>query len=182
MPRTPLHTLIWSPDQAWYELFSFGQVLRHFVPGDEEAWQAWLEAHDSFTFQGRLGRLNVYKEARPRGGQYWYAYHTTSKRTHKRYLGSTAKVTFVRLEEVAEALTQGEQFHKTEQSFIDTTRGNFTHPAQPERQTPALPSRSPGPVQQPPSCSPNCARLVYLLYLYRANACLYAWRKVARAS
>jgi LuxR family transcriptional regulator, maltose regulon positive regulatory protein len=104
MPRTPLHTLIWSQDHAWYKLSSSGQVVRSFVPGDEEAWQTWLEAHDSFAFQGRLGRLNVYKEARPRGGQYWYAYHTTSKRTHKHYLGRTAKVTFARLEEVVEVV------------------------------------------------------------------------------
>src|SRR5215472_12209523 len=108
MPRTPLHTLIWSQDHAWYELFSSGQVLRSFVPGDEEAWQVWLEAHDSFAFHGHLGRLNVYKEARPRGGQYWYAYHTTSKQTLKRYLGRTAKVTLARLEEVAVGLTREE--------------------------------------------------------------------------
>jgi LuxR family transcriptional regulator, maltose regulon positive regulatory protein len=147
MPRTPLHTLIWSQDHAWYELFSFGQVLWSFVPGDEEAWQAWLEAHDSFAFQGRQGRLNVYKEARPRGGQYWYAYHTTSKRTHKRYLGRTAKVTFARLEEVAEVLTRGEQFHQTEQSFVDMTRLSFPHPARPERQTPVPPAQGPEQMQ-----------------------------------
>src|SRR5437016_5398978 len=127
MPRTPLHTLIWSQDHAWYELFSFDQISRSFVSGDEEAWQAWLEAHDSFAFQGRLGRLNVYKEARPRGGQYWYAYHTTSKRTHKRYLGRTTKVTFAHLEEVAEGLTWGGQVHKTELPFVDTTRRSVTH-------------------------------------------------------
>ncbi len=144
MPRTPLHTLIWSQDHAWYELFSFSQV---FVPGDEEAWQAWLEVHDSFAFQGRQGRLNVYKEARPRGGQYWYAYHTTSKRTHKRYLGRTAKVTFACLEEVAEVLTRGEQFHQTEQSFVDTTRLSFPHPARPERQTPVPPAQGPEQMQ-----------------------------------
>jgi LuxR family maltose regulon positive regulatory protein len=148
MPRTPLHTLIWSQDHACYELFSFGQVPQPFVPGDEEAWQAWLDAQDSFAFRGRQGRLNVYKEARPRGDQYWYAYHTTSKRTHKRYLGRTAKVTFARLEEIAEVLTREEQFHKTEQSFGDTTRRSFTLLAQPERQTPAPPSLRPGQVQQ----------------------------------
>src|SRR5215469_12478594 len=132
MPRTPLHTLTWSQDHAWYELFSFGQVLRSFVPGDEAAWQAWLEAHDSFAFQGRLGRLNVYQEARPRGGQYWYAYHTIGKRTHKRYLGRTVRVTFARLEEVAEGLTRGEPFHQTEQPLGETTRCSVTLPAQPE--------------------------------------------------
>src|SRR6266704_5171338 len=134
MPRTPFQTLIWSQDHAWYELFSFDQMLWSFVPGDEEAWQAWLEAHDSFAFQGRQGRLNVYKEARPRGGQYWYAYHTTSKRTYKRYLGRTAKVTFARLEEVAEILTREEPFHQTEHSFVDTTRFSFTNPAREDRQ------------------------------------------------
>ncbi len=141
MPRTPLHTLIWSQDHAWYELFSFSQV---FVPGDEEAWRAWLEVHDSFAFQGRL---NVYKEARPRGGQYWYAYHTTSKRTHKRYLGHSAKVTFARLEEVAEILTREEPFHQTEPSFVDTTRLSFPHPARPERQTPVPPAQGPEQMQ-----------------------------------
>ena len=144
MPRTPLHTLIWSQDHAWYELFSFSQV---FVPGDEEAWRAWLEVHDSFAFQGRQGRLNVYKEARPRGGQYWYAYHTTSKRTHKRYLGHSAKVTFARLEEVAEILTREEPFHQTEPSFVDTTRLSFPHPARPERQTPVPPAQGPEQMQ-----------------------------------
>jgi LuxR family maltose regulon positive regulatory protein len=147
MPRTPLHTLIWSQDHAWYELVSFDQVLRSFVPGDEEAWQAWLEAHDSFAFQGRQGRLNVYKEARPRGGQYWYAYHTTSKRTHKRYLGRTAKVTFACLEEVAEVLTRGEPFDQTEPSFVDTTRLSFPHPAREDRQTPVPPAQSPEQMQ-----------------------------------
>lgn len=155
MPRTPLHTLIRSQDHAWYELFSFGQVLRSFVPGDEEAWQAWLEAHDSFAFQGRLGRLNVYKDARPRGGQYWYAYHTTSKRTHKRYLGRTAKVTFARLEEVAEVLTRAEPFHQTEQSFVDTTRRSVTHQTQEDRQTPAHPSPRPEQGQQAPLLFPK---------------------------
>jgi ATP/maltotriose-dependent transcriptional regulator MalT len=148
MPRTPLHTLIWSQDQAWYELFSFNQASWSLLPGDEEAWQAWLEAHDSFAFQGRLGRLNVYKEARPRGGQYWYAYHTTSKRTHKRYLGRTAKVTFARLEEVAEVLTRGEPLHQTEQSFVDTARSSSTLPAQSERQAPAPLSLRPKQLQQ----------------------------------
>jgi LuxR family transcriptional regulator, maltose regulon positive regulatory protein len=155
MPRIPLHTLIWSQDHARYELFSFGQVLRSFVPGDEEAWQAWLEAHDSFAFQGRLGRLNVYKEARPRGGQYWYAYHTTSKRTLKRYLGRMAKVTFARLEEVAEVLTRGEPFHQTEPSFGDTTRQYVTHQTQPERQTPAPPYQAPEQGQQAPLLFPK---------------------------
>jgi len=61
MPRTPLHTLIWSQDHAWYELFSFSQV---FVPGDEEAGRPGLRsttpspsrgARDASMFIKRLG-------------------------------------------------------------------------------------------------------------------------------
>src|SRR5258708_32863342 len=147
MPRTPLHTLIWSQDSVLYELFCFDQVLGSFVPGDEEEWQAWLEAHDSFTFQGRQGRLNVYKEARPRGGQYWYAYHTASKRTHKRYLGRQAAVTFARLEEVAEALTRGEPFDQTEPSFVDEIRLDSHYEAMEDRQTAVPPAQGPEQMQ-----------------------------------
>ena len=141
MPRTPLHALIWSQDHAWYELFSSSQMLWSLRPGDEEAWQAWLEAHDSFAFQGRQGRLNVYKEARPRGGQYWYAYHTTSKRTHKHYLGRQASVTFARLEEVAEVLTRREQVYQKDPSFVDTPGLSFPRPAGEDRQTPLPPAQ-----------------------------------------
>src|SRR5258708_11095089 len=147
MPRTPLHTLIWSQDSVLYELFCFDQVLGSFVPGDEEEWQAWLEAHDSFTFQGRQGRLNVYKEARGRGGEEWDAYHTGRKGTHKRYLGRQAAVTFARLEEVAEALTRGEPFDQTEPSFVDTTRLSFPYPAREDRQTPVPPAQGPEQMQ-----------------------------------
>jgi LuxR family transcriptional regulator, maltose regulon positive regulatory protein len=55
----------------------------------------------SFSFQGRAGRLNVYKEPRPRGAGYWYAYHATGLRVAKRYLGRTATLTLARLEEAA---------------------------------------------------------------------------------
>ena len=147
MPRIPLHTVSWSQDHAWYALFSSGQMLRSFVLGDDAAWQAWLLAHDSFAFQGRQGRLNVYKEARPRGGQYWYAYHTLASRTHKRYLGRTVTVTFARLEEVAELLTRGEQVHQTEPSLVETPRLAFPHPAQEDRQAAVPPVQGAEPVQ-----------------------------------
>ncbi|EFH85094.1 ATP-dependent transcriptional regulator, MalT-like, LuxR family [Ktedonobacter racemifer DSM 44963] len=106
MPRSPLHALIWSKDHTQYELSTHGHPEQRFRPGDEELWLNWLEASTSFAFQGASGRLNVYKEARPRGGLYWYAYHTTSSGTRKRYLGRTANVTFARLEEEAKTLTR----------------------------------------------------------------------------
>lgn len=106
MPRSPLHVLIWSADQALYELFIQGHLKQRFRPEDENLWLDLLHRTTSFAFQGHSGRLNVYKEARPRGGHYWYAYHTAARRTVKRYLGQTANVTFARLEEVANILTR----------------------------------------------------------------------------
>jgi LuxR family maltose regulon positive regulatory protein len=104
MPRTPLHTLMWSGEHNRYDLYIQGHLAQPFRPEDREAWLAWLETVTSFAFRGACGNLNVYQEARRRGGRYWYAYATTSPRTHKRYLGPTAGVTFTRLEEVAKAL------------------------------------------------------------------------------
>ena len=56
--------------------------------------------------QGQAGRLNVFKEARPRGGGYWYAYHSHQGQARKRYLGRTATLTLARLEAVAQALAR----------------------------------------------------------------------------
>ena len=106
MPRSPLHALIWSPDQGFYELYTQGQLEQRFRPADEAAWLAWLGEVTSFAFQGAAGSLNVYQEARGRAGQYWYAYHTTGSRTHKRYLGRTARVSLGHLEETARALSR----------------------------------------------------------------------------
>ncbi len=105
MPRLPLHALIWSRDQSLYELYTQGHLEQRFRPGHETAWLAWLGEVTSLAFQGISGSLNVYQEARPRGGQYWYAYHTIKSRTRKRYLGRTARVTLGRLEETAQALS-----------------------------------------------------------------------------
>jgi len=104
MPRIPLHALIWSPEQRHYELYAQGQLGQRFRPADEAAWLAWLGEATSFAFHGEASSLNVYREARPRGGAYWYAYHTAGGRTRKRYLGSSAQLTFARLEETAQAL------------------------------------------------------------------------------
>jgi LuxR family transcriptional regulator, maltose regulon positive regulatory protein len=88
-----------------YELFSRGQLVQRLRPGDDQAWLRWLAAQTAFAFQGHSGRLNVHNEARPRGARYWYAYHATSQRILKRYLGKTANLTLARLEEVATALS-----------------------------------------------------------------------------
>jgi LuxR family maltose regulon positive regulatory protein len=79
-------------------------VVRRFLPGDEAAWLTWLGEVTSLAFHSPSGNLNVYQETRPRGGRYWYAYHTDRGGIRKRYLGRTAQVSLARLEETAQAL------------------------------------------------------------------------------
>ena len=104
MSRLPLHALIWSREQILYELYTQGQLQQRFRPAEQSAWLAWLGSVSSFAFHGASGSLNVYLEARPRGGAYWYAYHTTHGRTRKRYLGQTENLSLTRLEETARSL------------------------------------------------------------------------------
>jgi LuxR family maltose regulon positive regulatory protein len=106
MPKPSLHTLIWSHQQQHYELHMHGQPEQCFRPGDDEAFSHWLNEHTAFAFWGQAGRLSILKEARPGGTGYWYAYRTQDRRTHKRYLGPSAKVTFARLEQEAQALSR----------------------------------------------------------------------------
>ena len=109
MPRVPLHALIWSPDQSLYEFYAQGQLEQRFRPADEAPWRARLHEVTSFAFHGASGSLNVYLEGRPRGGAYWYAYHTKEGRTRKRYLGRTESISLVRLEETARALSHAKK-------------------------------------------------------------------------
>src|SRR5437660_11827252 len=109
MSRAPLHALIWSEEQCIYELYTRGQLKLRFRPAEEAAWLAWLREVSSFAFHGKGGSLNVYLEKRPRGGAYWYAYHTKEGRTRKRYLGQTESLSLARLEETARSLLHAQQ-------------------------------------------------------------------------
>jgi LuxR family maltose regulon positive regulatory protein len=104
MPKPPTHTLIWSAQSKTYALVTPDHPPQEMVPGNEEAWVAWLTTHSSFSFHGQSGYLSVLKEPRKRGAGYWYAYHTKESQTRKRYLGRSAIVTLARLEEVAQDL------------------------------------------------------------------------------
>ena len=105
MPKPSLHALIWSEEHQHYELLLHGHPEQCFRPGDEPAFSRWLEEHPAFAFVGKSGRISVVKEARQRGTGYWYAYRKQDRHTRKRYLGSSAQVTFARLEEQANRLT-----------------------------------------------------------------------------
>ncbi len=105
MSRAPLHALTWSAEQSLYELYTQGQLEQRFRSAEEAAWLAWLRGVSSFAFHGSSGSLNVYREQRPRGGTYWYAYHTSGGRTRKRYLGRMEHLSLTQLEETARVLS-----------------------------------------------------------------------------
>jgi LuxR family transcriptional regulator, maltose regulon positive regulatory protein len=105
MPRVPLHALIWSSEDHLYELYTQGQLEQRIRSADKAAWRAWLRKISSFAFHGPSGSLNVYLEMRPRGGAYWYAYHTSRGRTRKRYLGRTERLSLAHVEETAQLLS-----------------------------------------------------------------------------
>ena len=134
MPRVPLHALIWSRDQGLYELYTRGQFVQRFRSGDHQAWQSWLCQVTSLAFHSPFGSLNVYQEARPRGGAYWYAYHTNRGGTRKHYLGRTAQVSLARLEAAAQALSNANE------NTLSSTPPSFLHASPEAEQGLMLPS------------------------------------------
>jgi len=92
---------------------------QEFAP-DSSAWFTWLAGRTSFHFTGKHGHFTARQEKKQRGEPYWYGYRKVAGRQHKRYLGTTDKLTLAHLEEVAHALHEvalgtigGGEVHKT---------------------------------------------------------------------
>jgi LuxR family maltose regulon positive regulatory protein len=106
LPQLSQYTLAWSDQSGRYELQNGPEVLSV----DAATWINWLNEHHSFAFVGAQGRLSLLKERRKAGYDYWYAYRRRGKRVAKRYAGRSAELTFARLEELSQALSEdGEQ-------------------------------------------------------------------------
>lgn len=105
MPKLARYTLIWSAEDERYELRERGGSTSYPLQEDDSWWPGWLAEHSSFSFQGRQGHLNLLKEARARGADYWYAYRSLNRRTTKKYAGRTADLTIAHLEELTGAFT-----------------------------------------------------------------------------
>jgi hypothetical protein len=80
---------------------------------DTPAWFAWLEAATTTRFSYALfnrargyidGFMTVRKERRQRGTAYWTVYRRQGRRLYKVYVGPSAALTQVRLEEIAAQL------------------------------------------------------------------------------
>jgi LuxR family transcriptional regulator, maltose regulon positive regulatory protein len=170
MSKRTIHTLTWSSENNAYELATQAQPSQHFSMGDEHSWLAWLATHTSFLFQGRVGSLRAYKESRPRGEDYWYAYSFTNQRLRKRYLGRSSALSFAHLEEVA-GMLQGHNAPlaqaaqpQTAASWEDGTALPFLHSS---LQVPRLPRTL---VERPRLLRQLDAALTYPLTLVSASA------------
>src|SRR5215218_7853643 len=76
---------------------------------DSPMWTAWLEdrAMHSFSFEGPSGTFTARKEHRSGSNEeYWSAYRKQGGKLRKVYLGKTEKLTLVRLDEAAAALSR----------------------------------------------------------------------------
>src|SRR5215471_6850203 len=105
MPKVAIHALIWLPEQDSYALSEQERAYPRPLRSEDEQWFSWLAACSSFAFQGKHGHLTLRRETRARGEGYWYAYRCQGRRTFKRYVGRTAKLTIARLEAIASSLT-----------------------------------------------------------------------------
>ena len=131
MPRVPAYTLAWSSATEAYELNQTRErgVLRIVVESPD--WFAWLDQVSSFAFVGKSGRYTARKEAKQRGGRYWYAYLTMGEHLTKKYVGKTADLSLVRLEHIAEVLDAAQSISRP----VGQARTQFL-PAQSAAQTP----------------------------------------------
>ena len=97
MPRVPAYTLVWLPATQAYELYETRDRGVLTIVPESPAWFAWLEQVSSLAFFGKSGHYTARKEAKQRGGRYWYAYLATGTRLSKKYLGKTTDLTLARL-------------------------------------------------------------------------------------
>jgi LuxR family maltose regulon positive regulatory protein len=143
MPKIPTFTLAWSPARETYELYEKRDREGLGIVSDSPAWFAWLDQVSSFAFVGKGGHYTARKEAKLRGGRYWYAYLATSEQLTKKYLGKTADLTLDRLEHIAGMLyAQSESHVPPPISLVARTDGEvdaIQHPLLAQRNTPLHP-------------------------------------------
>ena len=99
MPREADYKIVWSVTRKEYDIVHtpFGFPLTN-----DATLQHWLWMVTTVSFCSATGHTcTLRKEAKQRGGGYWYAYKRTGQTVHKRYLGTAPNITLALLEEVA---------------------------------------------------------------------------------
>lgn len=106
LPKRAQYLIQRSGKQEHSLLITQGNATSCQLSEEGGAWQAWLEEHRAFAFQGHDGRISLLKEKRRRGSEgYWYAYQRHKGRVLKCYVGRSARLSLERLEEIAAKLS-----------------------------------------------------------------------------
>ena len=101
--RPRLLTMIHSSTDDEYLLID-QMGVRPFHASDGSEWKATLEDVPSFHFAGKQGHFTARKEHVHGKEAYWYAYRKYHYKQHKRYIGTTAKLSPDALEQATAAL------------------------------------------------------------------------------
>lgn len=110
MSKRVLPSLRWSSQLHDYRLTAGSSLLSAEITASHAAWVQWLATIPSFSFEDQQGmRSTIRKEHLQRGDVYWYAYRSVEGKTRKRYLGRTADLSFLRLEEVSSSFPTEKQ-------------------------------------------------------------------------
>ena len=90
---------LWGWDQ------DAGGHRKQTLTPDSPEWFTWLAALPSFSFTTAEGyHFTARREKKQHGKGYWYAYRKVHQQLHKRYLGTTEKLTLTHLETTAKSL------------------------------------------------------------------------------
>jgi hypothetical protein len=90
---------LWGWDQET------GRHSKQTLPPDSPEWFTWLATLPSFSFTTAEGyHFTARREKIQQGKGYWYAYRKVHQQLHKRYLGTTEKLTLTHLETTARSL------------------------------------------------------------------------------
>lgn len=76
------------------------------IEPDSPKYFSWLGKLPSFHFKGKHGHFTARQEHPKLGTGYWYAYRKAKKKQFKKYLGTTDKLTLMRMEMEARHLVQ----------------------------------------------------------------------------
>ena len=80
MAKIPAYTLAWSSATSAYEFYETRERGTLSLATESPEWFAWLDQVPSFAFSGKSGHYTARKEAKQRGGCYWYAYLAKGER------------------------------------------------------------------------------------------------------
>lgn len=76
----------------------------------QSEWLDWLESHNRFKFESRLGKFTAYKSKK----DYWTAQRRLHTKLRHEYLGTSTNLTYELLDQTAKKMNMGDSAYWTE--------------------------------------------------------------------